>query len=159
MIYMVYHIEGELDYREEAFTSFKEENERVEELRKTTKIDGYSFDVDIYRAKAKLAAMMAYRDAKNKGEDILLTKEDDYRDTSSYHGNSGVFEPIKIMDFYADEYVKRGVPASKAMELCLALKYVLRAGSKDELEKELFKAENFIHRVRTGEWKQKEPTK
>lgn len=33
-----------------------------------------------------------------------------------------------------------------------ALKYLLRLGRKDEVDKELFKAENYLHRARTGRW-------
>lgn len=84
------------------------------------------------------------------------SKGDDYRDTSSYHGASGVYEPINVMDYMAKEYVKRGIPADKAMELCLSLKYLLRLGTKDDVEKELFKAENFIHRARCGKWMEPE---
>lgn len=79
-------------------------------------------------------------------------KKDDYRDTSNYHGAKGVYEPINVMEYMAREYDKRAIPADTAMELCVAIKYLLRAGTKDILQKELFKAENFIHRARTGEW-------
>lgn len=79
-------------------------------------------------------------------------KQDNYLDTSNYHGAKGVYEPINVMDYMAKEYVKRGIPADKAMELCLALKYLMRLGTKDYVKKELFKAENFIHRARTDFW-------
>jgi hypothetical protein len=36
-----------------------------------------------------------------------------------------------------------------------AFKYMDRLGSKDEAEKELAKAENYLHRARTAEWKPK----
>lgn len=83
-------------------------------------------------------------------------KQDNYLDTSNYHGAKGVYEPINVMDYMAKEYVKRGIPADKAMELCFALKYLMRVGTKDAVGKELFKAENFIHRTRTGEWMEAE---
>lgn len=82
----------------------------------------------------------------------LKHNHEDYKDTSNYHGAKGVYEPIYVMEYMAKEYVKRGIPAYTAMDLCLALKYLLRVGTKDGVEKELFKAENFIHRARTGEW-------
>ena len=33
-----------------------------------------------------------------------------------------------------------------------ALKYLLRLGRKDEVASDLFKAENYLHRARTGRW-------
>ena len=33
-----------------------------------------------------------------------------------------------------------------------ALKYLLRLGKKDSIESDLLKAENYLHRARTGEW-------
>ena len=33
-----------------------------------------------------------------------------------------------------------------------ALKYLLRLGKKDGVASELFKAENYLHRARTGRW-------
>lgn len=81
---------------------------------------------------------------------------DDYRDTSSYHGASGVYEPINVMEYLADELVKRGLGASDAMNVAIAVKYLMRIGSKDDVKKELFKAENFIHRVRCGKWMEPE---
>lgn len=33
-----------------------------------------------------------------------------------------------------------------------ALKYLLRLGKKDGVESELYKAENYLHRARTGKW-------
>lgn len=84
--------------------------------------------------------------------DTENNKEDDYRDTSNYHGVSGVYEPILVMEYLADEYVKRGIPPHDAMNLAIAVKYLMRLGSKDDVKKELFKAENFIHRVRVGKW-------
>lgn len=79
-------------------------------------------------------------------------RKDDYKDTSSYHGVSGVYEPILVMEYMADEYVKRGISPHDAMNLAIAVKYLMRVGTKDDVKKELFKAENFIHRVRAGKW-------
>lgn len=77
---------------------------------------------------------------------------DDYKDTSNYHGAKGVYEPINVMEHFAKEFTKRGVPSEVGLEICLAIKYLLRIGTKDCGDKELFKAENFIHRARTGNW-------
>lgn len=103
----------------------------------------------------KLHEVLSERNRKNMIKE-LPAKKDDYKNTSNYHGAEGIYEPIYVMEYMAKEYVKRGVPAFTALDLCLALKYLLRVGTKDGVEKELFKAENFIHRARTGKWMEAE---
>ena len=41
---------------------------------------------------------------------------------------------------------------SQAYAVGNALKYLLRLGRKDGVDGELYKAENYIHRARTGRW-------
>ena len=45
--------------------------------------------------------------------------------------------------------------AIKAMWVSFAVKHILRAGLKDDVDCELKKAENYLHRARTGEWLEK----
>lgn len=42
--------------------------------------------------------------------------------------------------------------AVKAMWVSFAVKHLLRAGLKDDVDLELKKAENYLHKARTGEW-------
>lgn len=112
---------------------------------------------------SKLCEVLTERNKKNMTKNYLEAEQlkhnhEDYKDTSNYHGAKGVYEPINVMEYMAREYDKRGIPANTAMNLCLALKYLLRVGTKDILQKEIFKAENYIHRARTGEWMEAEKT-
>ena len=45
-----------------------------------------------------------------------------------------------------------GFGMSQAWDVWNALKYLLRAGRKDDLDIELGKAENYLHHALTGEW-------
>ena len=45
-----------------------------------------------------------------------------------------------------------GYFVADAWDVGNALKYLLRAGKKDNLDEELGKAENYLHHCRTGEW-------
>ena len=51
------------------------------------------------------------------------------------------------------EAVIDGLPAKQAFHLGCLLKYVIRAGYKDDEETDLGKANNFAHRLCTGEWR------
>ena len=67
-------------------------------------------------------------------------------------------EPIEAMETAA----LAGIPAPhhaavlRNLSIAMALKYLLRCGSKDAPEEELRKAENYLHRARTGEWPKKD---
>lgn len=64
-------------------------------------------------------------------------------------------EPIEAME----TAILAGIPAPhhaavlRNLSIAMAVKYLLRCGSKDEPEEELRKAENYLHRARTGRWK------
>ena len=61
------------------------------------------------------------------------------------HYKSG-FEVIDIMlDKFSPEQVE-------AFLLLNATKYLLRCEHKGQKESDLYKAENYLHRMRTGEW-------
>lgn len=49
-----------------------------------------------------------------------------------------------------------GFGMSQAWDVGNAVKYLMRAGLKDELGVELGKAENYLHHARTGEWLEKQ---
>ena len=67
-------------------------------------------------------------------------------------------EPIEAME----TAILAGIPAPhhaavlRNFNIAMALKYLLRCGSKDTPDEELRKAENYLHRARTGEWQRKE---
>ena len=94
-------------------------------------------------------------DFKNRyGKD--KEEPDDVHDTSNYHGVKGPYEPINVMEYAHEQYLKRGLGADEALNLAIAIKYLLRVGTKDDKLQEMFKAENFIHRARTEEWIERE---
>lgn len=70
----------------------------------------------------------------------------------------GDVEPIVAMEAAACI----GIPAEyhpvarRNLHVAQALKYLLRLGAKDAADSELGKAENYIHRARTGGWPKKE---
>jgi len=63
-------------------------------------------------------------------------------------------EPIIIME----TIMCAGIPnefwttVRRNLSAALATKYLLRMGRKDQSDKELDKAANYIHRARTGRW-------
>jgi len=72
-------------------------------------------------------------------------------DPEHYKGlkNLGV-ESIAIIEAFM-EMDSQLTPAQKYL-CATALKYLLRVGRKDSVEIDLQKAENYIHRARTGNW-------
>lgn len=64
-------------------------------------------------------------------------------------------QPITVMEAVACN----GLPqefhaqAKRNLHVAMAIKYLLRLGSKDEANKEINKAENFLYRARTGSWR------
>lgn len=77
--------------------------------------------------------------------------------TGEYY--EGRIETIDYLEFVMEALIKNGVQASRAYDVVAALKYLSpRLGSKSEtpIELDLMKAENYIHRARTGMWLDKE---
>ena len=77
--------------------------------------------------------------------------------TGDYY--DGKIETIDYLEFLMDALVRNGVPASRAFNVVTAVKYLsTRLGAKagQPIELDLMKAENYIHRARTGEWLPKE---
>ena len=78
--------------------------------------------------------------------------------TGEYY--DGEIETIDYLEFLMDALVHRKrVPASRAYDVVAAVKYLSpRLGGKADqpIELDLMKAENYIHRARTGKWLDKE---
>lgn len=67
----------------------------------------------------------------------------------------GKYETIDYLEFIVEALVRNGIPASRAYDVVSALKYLsprLGAKSGNPIELDLMKAENYIHRARTGKW-------
>lgn len=66
---------------------------------------------------------------------------------SHYIGDT--HETIEIIEAIVD-----GISGEKAYFLGNVLKYALRAGKKGDADEDLAKANNYAHRLITGEWRQ-----
>lgn len=97
--------------------------------------------------------------------DLPMEKQKPYVDsiensltaTGTYY--DGKIETIDYLEFIMDALVRNGIPASRAYDVVAALKYLsprLGAKSGTPIELDLMKAENYIHRARTGKWLDKE---
>jgi len=83
----------------------------------------------------------------------------------SHYKNNGKAEVIELMEDVAVNILKTAdstadgfdVMVKKAMNASYGMKHLARAGTKSiaPVDQELLKAENYIHRARTGEWIQK----
>ena len=67
----------------------------------------------------------------------------------SGHYNLGHFEAIDVIERVINS---DNLTPDQVFAVGNALKYLLRLGRKDDVADELFKAENYIHRARTGRW-------
>lgn len=79
--------------------------------------------------------------------------------TASGEYYDGEIETIQYLEQMAECLIRNGVPPKKAHNIIAALKYLSpRLGAKDDtpIELDLMKAENYIHRARTGKWLDKE---
>lgn len=58
---------------------------------------------------------------------------------------------IVILDSIAE---RKDIPRKAIFPICNAVKYLLRCGAKpgESWQDDVAKAENYLHRVRTGEW-------
>lgn len=76
--------------------------------------------------------------------------------SGDYYGHDNPLETIKVMEYLATEWTKNGLPPDVICNLLQVAKYLSprlgRKGGKAELEKDLFKIENYAHRARTKEW-------
>lgn len=77
--------------------------------------------------------------------------------TGDYY--DGEIETIDYLESLMDALVRNRIPASRAFNVVTAVKYLSpRLGAKADqpIELDLMKAENYIHRARTGKWIGKE---
>jgi hypothetical protein len=64
-----------------------------------------------------------------------------------------IFENVRNGEIYAEISSEDETRAAvKAMWVSFAVKHLLRAGLKDDVNCELLKAENYLHKARTGQW-------
>lgn len=81
--------------------------------------------------------------------------------TGFYYDSKGV-ETITYLSILAEAFARAGIPPKQAMCIIFACKYLsTRLGTKPDtpVEVDLLKAENYIHRARTGKWLPKEMLK
>ena len=65
--------------------------------------------------------------------------------------------PIETIQFIVQ--VIKDYPPEVAFHIGSVIKYIARAPHKGSYDKDLYKAEDYIHRARTGEWIHKERDK
>lgn len=78
--------------------------------------------------------------------------------TGEYYGKQGI-ETIDYLEHMARALILNHIDPARAYDVISALKYLSpRLGAKDDtpIEVDLMKAENYIHRARTGKWLDKE---
>lgn len=74
--------------------------------------------------------------------------------SGEYYG-SGKMETIDHLEYMIVELLMNNIPPERAYDIVCALKYLSpRLGSKNDTpyKLDLLKAENYIHRARTGHW-------
>ena len=78
---------------------------------------------------------------KNKFEKIKGT----------YYDIAAGISTIVILDSIAE---RKDIPRKAIFPICNAVKYLLRCGAKpgESWQDDVAKAENYLHRARTGEW-------
>lgn len=77
--------------------------------------------------------------------------------TGDYY--DGKIETIDYLEYMLGVLIKNGMDPARAYDVIAALKYLSpRLGAKDDtpVQVDLMKAENYIHRARTGKWLDKE---
>lgn len=77
--------------------------------------------------------------------------------TGDYY--DGKVETIDYLEYMMAKLLENNVPPERAYDVVCALKYLsprLGAKSDQPIQLDLMKAENYIHRARTGKWLDKE---
>lgn len=71
-----------------------------------------------------------------------------------HYKNNDVTETIELMENVAENVVAAGGTIKQAVNASYAMKHLNRLGTKEgnSLHGEILKAENYLHRARTGEW-------
>ncbi len=80
--------------------------------------------------------------------------------SGAYYVHDHPMETINYMEYLAEEWTKNNIPPKIICDLLQVAKYLSprlgRKGGMEELQKDLFKIENYAHRARIGEWIPKE---
>jgi hypothetical protein len=81
----------------------------------------------------------------------MSNHDDHYKNFEKVLGH----QPITVMEAVACNGLPQEFHAQAKQNLlvAMAIKYLLRLGHKDEADKEINKAENFLYRARTGSWR------
>lgn len=82
-------------------------------------------------------------------QESLSTKPNHYHSQSF---DSAIVQETIFINIASSEEKFNTSAAIKAHWVSFAVEYLLRAGLKDDIDCELKKAENYLHRARTGEW-------
>lgn len=61
-------------------------------------------------------------------------------------------ESHEILEWFAELFDQSSLSAVQKTWLLLAIKHLTRLGKKNEIDSELSKTENYLHRSRTGKW-------
>ena len=89
----------------------------------------------------------------------MATKKTPNTQTATGEYYDGKIETIDYLEYMLGVLIKNGMDPARAYDVIAALKYLSpRLGSKDDtpVQVDLMKAENYIHRARTGKWLDKE---
>ena len=70
----------------------------------------------------------------------------------SHYKKDRIVETYLLMEQVAANIFTQTSDIKKALWAAIAMKHLDRVGTKGNVDKELLKAENYIHRARTGDW-------
>lgn len=107
--------------------------------------------------KALLDRNLAKMSSEEK--EALATKMLKNSQTATGDYYDGKVETIDYLEYMIAKLLENNVPPERAYDVVCALKYLsprLGAKSDQPIQLDLMKAENYIHRARTGKWLDKE---
>ena len=80
-----------------------------------------------------------------------MMKNDKNEKVKGKHYDIAGISTIAILDYIAERV---DIPRKAIFPICNAVKYLLRCGAKkgESWRDDVAKAENYLHRARTGEW-------
>lgn len=81
--------------------------------------------------------------------EILETIEENPAGIKPSHYDIGI-DVAQVQELVAQNVLNATLDSKKALWVASALKHLLRIGLKDEVDLELKKAEDYLHRARTG---------
>lgn len=93
---------------------------------------------------------------KFAAEDVLNSALDNNNAEKNHdhHYSKKIIEPIEVIEETIDRLIVSGVTPKSAFNVSQSLKYILRAGLKENENphKEIDKALNYLYRAKHGEW-------